>query len=304
MGARTQRALDRAAVAAGALGGDRARYFRRRIDGPSWDEQLDLAAPGAAGLEAEQPAPVTVETLVGPLTAHVWRAHDAGAGAPVLITHHGSGERPFELGRRAKNTLNRALLASPPPATVVAVRAPLHEGSLRRYAAAIGDLAAWMALLAASAATIEAVVRAARAATPSRATLVTGFSLGGWVAGLHRAAWGSADCYAPLCAGAHLGRQMVDSTYARMVSRRALADPDALRARLDFAEAFAAGGGRLAPLLARYDQYARPQDQLEGFGDAPVRLLDLGHVGTALTGGSLLRAHVLTQAAALKHERG
>ncbi len=303
MGARAQRALDRAAVAAARVRRDRARYFRRRAEGPGWREHLDLDVAPAPPLTTDEPVQVTVETLLGPLTGAAWLAHDAGPDAPVIVTHHGSGERPFDLRRRAPNALNRALLAGTPPATVVAVRAPLHEGSRRRYDAVIGDLVAWMALLAASAGIVEAVVRRL-AKDHAPPVLVTGFSLGGWVTSLHRAGWDSADCAAPLCAGAHLGRQMVDSAYARAVSTRALADPDALRATLDFADLFMARSARLAPLLARHDQYARPADQVEAFGEAPVRYLETGHIGAALTGGPLLRAHLAAQAAALKHERG
>jgi hypothetical protein len=59
------------------------------------------------------------------------------------VTHHGNGEQPFALQGRAKNFLNRALLtdAPPPPATVVLLRAAYHDGPLKDYTRAAGDLA-------------------------------------------------------------------------------------------------------------------------------------------------------------------
>lgn len=295
MGARTQIEMDRSAVAAGVLGGERVRFFRDGARGPVWGDHLAVPTPVLGDLAPGVASEVTVETLAGPMAVGVLLAHDAGPHAPVIVSHHGNNERAFDLGKRAKNFLNRSLLTpAPVPATVVLLRAPFHDGPLRAYTEAAGQVRTWMAMLAASVATVDALLEG-HGASDGRPTIVVGFSLGGWVTNLHRAFHNGADLYVPMLAGAHLGRQMVDSSYRRMVSRRALEQADDLRALLDFDQAFRAVTDRnLAPLLARYDQFARVEDQLEDYGDTPVAMLATGHVGAALQ-GSALRTHVLAQ---------
>ncbi len=295
MGARLQTTMDRAAVLPGILGGERLRFFRDQSVGPSWEEQLALPTPTLPALHLGVPATVTIETLTGPLTVGVLLAHDAGDRAPVLLTHHGNGERPFDLDGRAKNFLNRALLRQgrPPDATVILLRAAYHDGPLRAYTKAAGDLARWMSILAASVAASRAVVlRYGRAL--ERPTLLTGFSLGGWVTNLHRAFDGRADRYVPMLAGAHLASQFLDSSYRHMTSRTARGTPERLRALLDFDAPFRAASAEVAPLLARHDRYARAEDQADDYGSRPVTWLDTGHLGAALAGDQL-RAHVLQQ---------
>jgi hypothetical protein len=51
-------------------------------------------------------------------------------------------------------------------------------------------------------------------------------------------------------------------------------------------------GGRVGRRGARALQFARPEHQREGYGDAPIDLLETGHVGAALAGPTL-RAHVV-----------
>jgi hypothetical protein len=295
VGERSQILADRASVAVGALAGERVRFFRDGVDGPGWAEHLAIPNPRLGDLAAGEATDVTVETLAGPLGVGVLLAHDAGPHAPVIVSHHGNSERAFDLRKGAKNFLNRALLTpAPVPSTVVVLRAPFHDGPSRAYTRAAAQVRTWMAMLAASVATADAVIER-HGASEGRPTLLVGLSLGGWVTNLHRAFHDRADLYVPMLAGAHLGRQLVDSTYRQMVSRRALERADDLRTLLDFDQPFRAVTGRnVAPLLARYDQFARIEDQLEDYGDAPVALLETGHVGAALAGPAL-RTHVLAQ---------
>ncbi|MFU8839451.1 MAG: hypothetical protein ACNA8R_01860 [Nitriliruptoraceae bacterium] len=296
MGARSQTLLDRMAVLPGVLAGERIRFFRDGTDGPTWREQLAIATPVLPPLHLGTPLDVEVATLAGPLRVGVLLAHDAGPGAPVLVTHHGNNEQPFALeGRRAKNFLNRALLSddTPPPATVVLLRAAYHDGPLKEYTRAAGDLARWMAILAASVAGARAVIDH-YSGDHGRTTVLTGFSLGGWVTNLHRAYDGGADRYVPMLAGAHLASQLLDSSYRHMTSRRAHVDADRVRERLDFADDFRAADAPVAPLLARYDRFARAEDQRDDYTGWPITWLETGHVGAALAGDQL-RAHVLRQ---------
>jgi hypothetical protein len=150
----------------------------------------------------------------------------------------------------------------------VLLRAPFHDGRLREYTDASGDLTTWMSMLAASVGGAEAVITR-YGADAGRSSIVTGMSLGGWVANLHRSYLNTATLYAPMLAGAHLGRQMVDSSYRWMVSRRALADADQLRMTLDFDGAFrAVPDDNVVALLARHDQFARLDHQAGDYGAA------------------------------------
>lgn len=295
MGARSQTLLDRAAVLPGVLAGDRIRFFRDGTDGPTWQEHLAVPTPELAPLHLGAPVDLEVATLAGPMRVGVLLAHVGGAGAPVLVTHHGNGERAFALEGRAKNLLNRVLLtdATPPPATVVLLRAAYHDGPLKDYTRAAGDLAQWMAILAASVVGARAVLDH-YGRDGGRETVLTGFSLGGWVTNLHRAFDGGADRYVPMLAGAHLASQLLDSSYQHMTARRARLDADRLRARLDFADVFRAADAPVAPLLARYDRFARAEDQRDDYAGWPITWLDTGHVGAALAADQL-RAHVLRQ---------
>ena len=137
MGRRLQVAMDRVTVAPGVFGGERLRFFRRSIDSPGWEEHLAIRSPHVPTLEVGVPSEVVVETLAGPLTVGILVVHQAPADAPLIVTHHGNSERAFDLGRRSKNFLNKALLAGDrPDATLVLLRAPFHDGPLRAYAAA------------------------------------------------------------------------------------------------------------------------------------------------------------------------
>lgn len=293
MGRRTQIAMDRMAVVPGVLGGERLRFFRRSIASPTWAEHLDLPATSVPELEVGVPSEVVVETLAGPLPVGVLLVQQARDGAPLIVTHHGNNERAFDMGRGAKNFLNRALLkAERPDATLVLLRAPFHDGRLRAYTEASGDLRTWMSMLAASVRAADAILTRYGAAA-GRSSILTGMSLGGWVTNLHRAFLNSATLYVPMLAGAHLGRQMVDSTYRWMVSRHALENADQLRVQLDFDREFrAVPDDNVAALLARHDQFARLDHQGDDYGDARIQVLETGHIGAALD-GEALRRHVL-----------
>ncbi len=290
--------LDRLTVAPGVLGGERLRYFRRAADGPPWAEHLAHPTPMLPPLQLGEPTEVTVRTLAGDLSVGLLLAHRSDAPR-LVVTHHGNNERAFDLGRRAKNSLNRALLQDPPDASIVLIRAAHHDGPLRDYLDAAGELSSWMAMLAGSVLTVEALVQQ-QGRDVGRATLVTGISLGGWVANLHRAFYGTADRYVPMLAGARLGRQMVDSSYRHMLSHRVRPDAEVIRERLDFDDVFGAvTTPNVAPLLARRDAYCRAEEQADVYSDEAVSWLDTGHIGASLAGAEL-RRHVATQLAGLE----
>lgn len=235
---------------------------------------------------------VTVETPNGSFEAAYGAVRWVGPRAPTVLYHHGSGEDPFGSGPLHSTSVDRIFDVSfDVAANVVAVRAPFHDRSSREYATAMGELSNFVGMVASSSALVEALV-AELWESGSSAVVVSGISLGGWVTTLHRAVSGSAALYAPIFAGDRLGELFVSSAYRSMTGERARANPDRLRAVLDFDVAFAAGDGPVSALLGRYDRIVEYGVQRWAFRDEALTTIDYGHVTGSLASGAL-REHVV-----------
>jgi len=292
MAGRSHALLDRLATASGLVLRDRSRYFAGSLESASLADHLAATTVDPPILSGVGHHELPARTRVGDLDPACWVQRWIDPTAPTLIVHHGNNERPFELGRTAKNELAKALLrADPPEANVILLRAAYHAGTTRQYLAAVGSLDRFAAMLAASAVTAEAVITAARQGG-SPHVVMTGFSLGGWVVNLHRAYLGTADRYLPICAGAALDELFVSSAYRRLASKRARQDPERLRDVLNFEEAFGDASAPVTALLARYDQYVELATQRAAYRPEDVRVIDKGHLTTALDVPAL-RDHVL-----------
>lgn len=280
---------------AGLLLGD-AKVFARSVESPPIGEAVEEASHedlGAAAFVEGRVRTIDVETPVGTFeTAYLpWRW--LGPERPALLYHHGSGEDPFDFGRFASNSFRRIFAggAFDVPVNLVALRAPFHDRSGRAYARALGDLSNFVGMAAASTSLVEGVrARLVEAGCP--AVSVSGTSLGGFVTNLHRAYLGSADRYVPLLAGAALGELFVSSAYRRLTGAPARANPDRLRAALDFEDEFqAVEGDDCAPLLARHDRVVEYDRQRPSYAGMDVGVIEKGHVTGALASG-LLRTHL------------
>jgi hypothetical protein len=283
---------DQAATVSGLFLPDRSKYFSASLDSAPFEDHLAAVAVDPIPVTDEGVHPLRASTLVGELDPAVLVARWVGPHRPSLVLHHGNNERPFDLGRTAKNTLGKAvLLPEPPPVNVFVLRAPFHAGSLRRYLREIRSLDRFVAMLATSVGLMDALVDRLHAAGSDRVVLA-GLSLGGWAVNLHRAHRGTADAYVPIFAGAALAEVFLDTPYRRLTSRRARQDPDRLRAVLDFEERFErVATSDVCPLLARYDRFVDLERQRPCYGSNPVAVIDRGHV----TGGldaTALRVHV------------
>jgi hypothetical protein len=141
--------LDRITAAAGAMAMGRNRYFSRIHDGTPISELTRGVALDPLTLSGTETREVVASTSAGRLAAAFHVARWRGAGRPALVYLHGSGERPFDLSRRAKNTFRTAVLAADPEwhETLVAVRAPFHNGASSDYARAVGDVANFTAMI-------------------------------------------------------------------------------------------------------------------------------------------------------------
>jgi hypothetical protein len=283
---------DQAATTSGWFLPDRSKYFAASLDSAPFEEHLAAVEVGPCPVADEGVHLLHATTLVGELDPAVLVAQWLGPDRPSLVLHHGNNERPFDVGRTAKNTLVKAvLLPEPPPVNVLVVRAPFHGGGLRQYLREISSLDRFVAMLATSVAVMDRLVDRLHT-EGSEHVVLAGLSLGGWAVNLHRAHRGTADVYVPIFAGAALAEVFLETPYRRLTSRRARRHPDRLRATLDFEERFQqVTTPDVFPLLARYDRYVELERQRPSYGANPVAVIDKGHV----TGGldaAVLRAHV------------
>lgn len=272
------------------------KYFFRSLKSPGVVElarQTSFAGelPLTPGIH-EAPA----RSPVGALDPAYMVAREPGSRASALIFLHGNNERPFDLRKRAKNTLSRIFpelrSGAELPCDVLVVRAPFHAGSLRQYGEAMGDLRNFAATVAASAALTEQLVQRLRF-DGSGPVLVAGISLGGWSSNLHHAAFATADATAPIFAGAALAETFLTSAYRRLTAAQALAAPEIVRAVLNFEDRFAqVDQRRVHPLLARHDQYIDFQRQSASYVGADIDVIEAGHV-TGTLDVARLRAHLL-----------
>lgn len=283
--------VDRATVRlSGTLLGSN-RFFADGLESPPL---VAVAAESGAALDAFDPEgvhPVTVETPVGEFEAAYRAVRWVGPTAPTVLFHHGSGENPFGTGPLQSTSVDRIFDERfDVAANVVAVRAPFHDRSSRAYAKAMGDLSAFVGMVASSSAVVEALAAALHEGG-SAAVVVSGISLGGWVTNVHRAVSGSAELYAPIFAGDRLGEMFVSSVYRAMTGERARANPDRLRAVLDFDAAFREAEAPVSGLLARHDAIIEYGVQRWAFRDEALATIDDGHVTGSLASGAL-REHV------------
>lgn len=210
---------------------------------------------------------------------------DPGHG-PVVIFHHGAGERDAERGLRI------LALGRPPPVAAIALRAAGHH-SHRALVRQLRSGSGAILLLAASVLLVEALVQR----LAPRPVVVVGSSLGGMVALLH-AAWRGRQggrhrlprwiSYAAGCDAVHL---LARGNFARLRPER---DPFAIEQALAGAwHGLARVADRVHPVLGAYDQLhcLRPQRAaLRSHGVEPL-IVARSHLGLALAGPHL-RAHL------------
>jgi hypothetical protein len=215
----------------------------------------------------------------------------------VLIYRHGLAEYPYH--RNLGWILPRRIAVE---AHLVAVQAPFHRHHLDCLRG-LASLERFVAMCAVSVALIEAL-RRAFLERGAGGCVVAGTSLGGFVTLLHHLHFGTAERYAPPLAGPDLACSLLSTPFQAFLARPARAEPAAVRACLDFREAFrASDAGRIFPLLARHDvcmPYAHHQAEFAAKG-LEVATIDRGHLTGSLAFGRL-RSHLLACLRALATE--
>ncbi len=275
--------VDRVAVSLGAR--FMPKYFREAADSPPVREHLRAVKLSMPEIRGAGQYEVTATSLAGELDAAFRLVKDMDETLHTIIYHHGAGEIPFDYGFKRVFPLKNSR------ANMFLVRAPFHR-SMGQFMHGIRALANVAAMLAVSVSLIEELVKYARSTNSTR-ILVTGTSLGGFVANLHHIHHNSADVYTPLLAGLAMDDAYLKSIYSKAVAKEAKQNPAAVEAVLNFEDGFASRDtSNVFPLLARHDQLIRYEVQKLSYGDCPVETIDKGHATGALAYDNL-RLHVL-----------
>ena len=269
-----------------------SKMFRESIESPSYDELLKSTTLKWPEIKGEGCYEVSAHTQVGELDPAFYIARWKGNSFPTLIYHHGNNERPFHNYGFGKNTFKRIFLSVKKdiPANLIVVRAP-HHCCFRTYLRQIAKLSTLTALMTVSVKVVEKLT--AFAASKGSRVVVSGISLGGWVTNLHRIFFNTADFYIPLLAGTIPSDVFTSSIYSKLTASLAHENRPVVEEALDFKEQFARRAeDNIFPLLARYDQVMRFEQQKESYGDRPVTVIDKGHFTGSLASAEL-RKHIL-----------
>ncbi|MFP4484086.1 MAG: hypothetical protein ACLFO1_04460 [Spirochaetaceae bacterium] len=293
--------MDTLVARMGGLYGESLKFFRRGLESPHVGELIRRTEIPELDVDGAGEQEVTASAAGERLTTRFSVLSRAEPRAPVLLFHHGSGDCPYH--SRIRSILGDGLHENGVgdiAATVIATDSPFNR-TRKEYYDAVGDLRSFATMLALSAALMESLVRAVRARAPradggavtpggcSKVT-VSGISLGGWVANLHHAYFGSADEYRPIFAGAAPDALFLDSAYARLASHRVQEDPEAVTHALNFEDAFRVrDNAKVFPLMARYDQYVRYERQSGVYAPENVTVMEKGHITGGAANGELRR---------------
>ena len=286
--------LDNQSVTGALLAAGSRRFFSESTESPSYRdymEEMTLEWPSMVG---EGPCEVTVRTRTDVFDPAFCVVRWQSPHVPTIIYHHGSGENPFDFGTLSTSTFKHIFLVGPEfdAINLIAVRAPFHRISARKYIQYMGYLANFTAMFATSVTLIEGLVRYLRDRGAGR-IIVAGISLGGWVSNLHRTYHNTADVYLPLLAGVVLGDIFLTSIYRRMAAADIENHAGDIRRVLNFEDEFErVTGTHVFPLMGRYDRIIEYERQKTCYRDIPVKVLEKGHI-TAAMASAELRRHIM-----------
>ncbi|WP_277556175.1 hypothetical protein [Halobaculum limi] len=208
---------------------------------------------------------LAVETLAGTLRTAVSIRAWHGTDAPTLVWHHGGGEYPYD-------TIFSGTFPDPDTvgANLVVIRAPGHESRLgvQRVGA---TLSRYLATLAVAVAATEHILDEV-----DGRTIVSGYSLGGFVTNRHHVHHDTADVYVPLMAGTAHGEIFLSSVPAAPAARDR---PEYLRRRLNFTDSW---GNRdhdhVHPVLGRHDRLNHLGTQRSSYPGVSPAVWPVGHL--------------------------
>ncbi|MFZ1989030.1 MAG: hypothetical protein WAW96_04590 [Alphaproteobacteria bacterium] len=235
-----------------------------------------------------------VSTLAGDVTAAI-HVHALGApGSPVLIYHHDTNEFPPTRTLRAMFPAgwNSGL-------TIYLVEAPFHDArSSTQFATNSVMLHLTMQAVA-----ISVTERLLLSPSVARASIrvVAGFGQGGFIANRHHMMFDSATAYIPFMAGTAEAEPYLSRV---PTAKRALRDRGALRALLNFSEAWAERGHRnVFPVLGSADLVNPFDAEMRSYGKTEIEVWALSHQA-AKNSPERMRKKILRHIADLQAERG
>lgn len=279
--------LDRLHIA--AIGLAMPSTFRHGTTSPSLREHLAAVRLTSPPLTAQKRYRLTAHTLAGPLDCGYRVRFGPRPDLPVLIYHHGIAEMPYDKSFQGIFGVRRNI-----DAHLVALQAPYHQ-TWWHVAKGMSTLTQFMAMCAVSIAMMEAIRRLFQDFGAPR-SLVSGISLGGFLALAHHLLMGTADRHVPLLAGPDLAHVMLDTPFSRLLAPEARTPSEYLRTRLDFRRAFHDSDTRhIFPILARYDldmPYAHFH-ACYAASQVPVVTMTRGHI-TGICAFATLRKHLLS----------
>ncbi len=277
--------IDTMAISAGSL--FFKKYFRDGVDSVGISEHIRAVKTEVPQLTAEQEYLIISETLAGKLESAVKLAQWKGSEVPTIIYHHGASEIPYDYGFRNIFPLDKQAIE----ANLILIRAPFH-GDRKSFMYGMATTERWLAMLAVSVKVIEQVIVQLREKSGS-SIVVSGTSLGGFIANLHHSFFNSADRYAPLLAGTAMHEAYLNSVYSKSVAKLALQQPGKIKQQFDFREIFSTqDNSNVFPLLSAYDAIIRFDVQKASYGGLDVSVIEKGHTTGALA-YQKLREHIL-----------
>ena len=279
--------LDNLTISLSALFLSKSKFFNDNIESPTFREHLQQIHLELPDVRREGMFELKAETAAGVLNPAVKIAQWLGDNFPFIIFHHGSGENPFDGSFKKIFPLKKREFR----ANLIVIRAPYNK-SRQEYISGVADLSNFTAMLSVSIVLIEQLIKQYRAGSNAE-IIITGISLGGWVANLHHTYFNSADIYKPLMAGAGLAEVFLNSSYKKLTSSLALKNPEKIRRILNFEEDFSAvDNGNVFPLLGLYDQFIRYERQKHCYAANRITVMKKGHITGAMA-FNVLRHHII-----------
>jgi hypothetical protein len=216
-----------------------SKFFADSVETSTFNEHLAAINLKFPTIKGEGIYEVFTETFAGKVDPAFQVVQWQGKGLPFIIFHHGNNERPFDYSLTSKNTFKnifyqKRILRT--PAWYLYGRRSIKTP--RNIWVESGTLTHFVSMLAVSVKLVEKLVRYARE-QGHLPIVVTGISLGGWVANLHRTHFNTADAYIPMLAGASLAEVFLSSAYRKLTGNLALENPQNLRETLNFERKFA-----------------------------------------------------------------
>ena len=263
------------------------KYFSEGVESLKIKEWLDLVKLDFPKINGEGYYPIKVQ-YNGVINEAAFRIEQwKGVQYPTIIYHHGAAEGSYDF------SFNRILKKdkSNIKANLIAIQA-LFNHSNKEFMDSILNLSNYTLMLATSVLIVENIISQVRKISNNR-IIVTGTSLGGFVANLHFTYYNTSDLYKPLLSGARIGDVFINSAYSKVTSANGKKNPDKLRYALNFDEDIKKMEQKnLFPLMAKHDQIVKYEVQSVDFSLRQITVIPFGHA-TGATKFKLLRQHIV-----------